>query len=456
MQSPVAPGDIIDGKFAVQRVLAVGGNGVVVVAKHLTLLEPCAIKLMKREHSLTPLARERFLREARALAKLKSDHVVRVFDVGQLDEETPFIVMEYLEGADLDELLVRRGRLTITEAATYVMQMCAGLAEAHKRGIVHRDLKPANAFVTRTADGLARIKLLDFGISKVLDEGAGPDALTTLEGSMMGTPAFMAPEQISGSAVDARTDVWALGVILYQLVTGALPFTANPSPMLSVAQVLTRAPAPPSQHLPTIPRDLERLILACLEKPPESRPPSVQALAAALAPFAGPEGEPLLGHVRRVLDSDPEPRLSAADIRSPLAASGVPTLSPGDLATPVSAPQSQIPRRSPLLVAALAAIVGIVIAAGVWRWRSTADPLPPLSAAAASATAAAVTATRPTDAPAPQITAASAAPVTPGEPLPSARPVREPPPPSLPSRPASAPTAKPSVPSSGFDLGDRH
>ena len=158
-----------------------------------------------------PHAIERFLREARACARLKGDHVVRVFDVGELDGGTPYMVLEYLEGLDLQEHVGRRP-LSVAEAARHGLQICAALAEAHALGIVHRDLKPANVFLTRLPDGSTRVKLLDFGISKLVGDWAGADPSRTCEGALMGTPLFMAPEQVRGAEVDARTDVWAVGV----------------------------------------------------------------------------------------------------------------------------------------------------------------------------------------------------------------------------------------------------
>jgi serine/threonine-protein kinase len=183
MESSVAPGDIIAGKYAVERVLAVGGAGVVVVAQHLQLMESCAIKLLSLEMLGTLQSRERFFQEARALAQIKSDHVVRVFDVGELDDGTPYLVMEHLEGDDLDDVLVRHRTLPIPEAAGYALQICLALAAAHRRGIVHRDLKPANVFVTEAPDGSPRLKLIDFGISKLLDPLAGLPAHLTQQGA---------------------------------------------------------------------------------------------------------------------------------------------------------------------------------------------------------------------------------------------------------------------------------
>jgi serine/threonine-protein kinase len=284
MQAPVRVGQRVAGKYEVERVLGRGGVGVVVKARHLRLVEPCAIKLMRPEALEVPLARERFLREARACARLASDHVVKVFDVGELDDGTPYMVLEYLEGVDLGTHL-GGGRLPVGEASRYVLQVCAALAEAHALGIVHRDIKPENVFLARRRDGTVRVKLLDFGISKVIGEAAGADQVTTIEGTVMGTPSFMAPEQIRGDAIDARVDVWAVGVLLHHLLTGAFPFRGR-TPHRTLASVLQDAPAPPSRYVPSLPPELDRIVLRCLEKNAADRPGSVGEIAAAIAPFA--------------------------------------------------------------------------------------------------------------------------------------------------------------------------
>ncbi|MFT3770609.1 MAG: serine/threonine-protein kinase [Minicystis sp.] len=369
MEAPVAVGDVVAGKFAVERILACGGSGMVVQARHLTLLEPCAIKLMLPEALLAPLARERFLREARAAAKIKSEHVVKVFDVGQLADETPYMVMEYLEGIDLEEMLDRRGRLPIMEAATYLLQICAALAEAHKLGIVHRDLKPANVLVTQTDHG-ARVKLVDFGISKLLRDTEGVDPMTTLQGTVMGTPAFMSPEQINAGTVDTRTDIWALGVLFYHLVTGALPFAEADAIMASLMLVLTAPATPPSRHLPDIPPALEQLILQCLEKRPEDRPASVADVAAVLVPFAMGTAAPSV---------PPSPFISSVP-PAPLASSAPPAPSTPPAPSASSAPPVlDLPR--PAEVAALTASPTITVpalAASAPAPLTTAEPPRPI------------------------------------------------------------------------------
>jgi len=204
--------------------------------------------------------------------------------VGRTEAGGPYIVMEFLEGNDLSQELQRRGTLSIAEAATYAVQACAALAEAHAMGIVHRDVKPGNLFLTRRGDGSRIVKVLDFGISKVPKRDADEPSLTTAD-RWVGTPRYMAPEQFSGSAsVDGRADVWSIGVVLYRALTGVHPFDGNDA--IEVMGSVARGQlAPPSSHRPDIPEALDVVILRCLERRPVDRFASARDLAAALEPF---------------------------------------------------------------------------------------------------------------------------------------------------------------------------
>jgi serine/threonine-protein kinase len=302
MRVPVEIGQRVGGKYEVERVLGSGGAGVVLKARHVRLGEPCAIKLMLPEVLEAPMARERFFREARACAKLKSDHVVRIFDVAELDDGTPYMVLEYLEGVDL-RAHTERGRLPVGEAARIVLQICAALAEAHSLGIVHRDIKPENVFLA-CRDGTTRVKLLDFGLSKLVGDAAGANQALTAEGAIAGTPGFMAPEQLRGGPVDARTDVWAVGVLLYGLLSGAFPFEDKPP-----YQVLVGVePPPPSRCVPGIPPELDRIVLRCLAKDAAERPRGVEEIAAAVAPFADEDGPRISIHVEHGAGGRPRSR----------------------------------------------------------------------------------------------------------------------------------------------------
>ncbi|MCW5837691.1 MAG: serine/threonine protein kinase, partial [Labilithrix sp.] len=302
-------GELLASKYRVERVLGMGGMGVVVAALHVELEQKVALKFLLPSALEQPAVVERFAREARASVRLKSPHVARTLDTGRLDNGAPFIVMEYLEGRDLDAELEARGALPIEDAASYVLQACDAVAEAHAAGIVHRDLKPANLFLARGHDGRALVKVLDFGISKLSSTGAAPASLTTTE-TVFGSPAYMSPEQMrSSKVVDERTDIWSVGVVLYELLTRRLPFEASSA--LEIGLKASQDPATsPRSHRPDLPEALERVILRCLEKEPSDRFATIGALAAALAPFAHPRDRVL---AERIGDIASEGALRASD-----------------------------------------------------------------------------------------------------------------------------------------------
>ena len=274
-------GDVIDGKYRIEHLLGVGGMGVVVAARHLQLDEQVAIKFLLQEMFDVPGAVTRFAREARAAAKIKNEHVVRVTDVGQLEDGTPYMVMEYLAGEDLATWLSQRGLLSIDQAATFVLQACEGLAAAHHLGIVHRDLKPANLFVTHRTNGSLSLKVLDFGISKMDAEVA-----MTQTSLVMGSPLYMSPEQLRSSKdVDARADIWSIGVILYEVLTGCVPFEGRTVAEV-VTQILAMDPISPTRRCAGLPAEIEAAIFKCLKKDRLDRYQSVEELAVTLAQFA--------------------------------------------------------------------------------------------------------------------------------------------------------------------------
>lgn len=294
MSTRVRPGDVLGQKYKVERVLGTGGMGIVVAAQHIDLGQRVALKFMLREAMADNAHAERFLREAKAAVQLKSVHTARVLDVGRLQNNEPFMVMEYLEGRDLDAELQARGPMPPHVAVDYVLQASEALAEAHGLGMIHRDVKLKNLFLTSTVDGRPLVKVLDFGLAKQL--GAHGDVSLTATNSVFGSPQYMSPEQMrSAKDVDHRSDVWSLGVCLYELLTGRVPFDASGVAEIC-AMVLKDPVPPPSQFVRGLPQDLEAVVLRCLEKDPSLRYQSIAELAFALQHYAADEGS-----ARRIL-----------------------------------------------------------------------------------------------------------------------------------------------------------
>jgi serine/threonine-protein kinase len=284
---PYAPdvGTVIADKYVVDVVLAKGGMGVVVSATHLHLQQRVAIKFLTSDVAGNTLPR--FLQEARAASRIQSDHVVRVLDFGTMPDGVPYMVMEYLQGRDLEDVLDTEGPRPVSEAVDYVLQAAEAVAEAHAAGLVHRDLKPANLFREQRKGG-AFIKVLDFGISKDIALQEQPSLTST--GQSIGSPFYMSPEQVrDAKRVDHRTDIWALGVILYQLLTGQLPFAGET--IGGVFAAIVSDPFVPLRELTAklgreVPEPLEAAVHRCLARDVSKRFQTVGALARALAPFA--------------------------------------------------------------------------------------------------------------------------------------------------------------------------
>src|SRR5258708_2530354 len=296
-----AIGELVDGKYRIQHHIGKGGMGSVFAARHEFLQRDVALKFVSTA-ATTPEGLARFRNEARALAAIRSDTVANVLDAGHRAAGTPFIALDLLEGDDLARVLQEHAPLPIDDAVGWVLQALEALAEAHALGIVHRDLKPANLFLARRRDGTSVLKVLDFGISKnTAAIGAAPTL--TVTASILGSPVYMAPEQLrDAKTVDGRADIWAIGVVLYELLTGRLPFVAQNVVDLCVA-LLERRPPPLRAARPEIAPTLENVVTRCLSRDIEERFQNVAALAEALAPFAPPGADAAVERIRRVLQA---------------------------------------------------------------------------------------------------------------------------------------------------------
>lgn len=275
----VEPGTVLGGKYRVGRTLGRGAMGVIFEAKHVQLGTLVAVKVLRKDYADKPEVAERFLREARAAAQLRGEHICRVHDYGAMDDGTPFMVMELLEGCDLGTLVDQEGALPPELVANCIVQTCTAIAEPHARGMIHRDLKPTNLFLEQRGDDAPFIKILDFGIAKF----EHLDGKLTSTMSVVGSPSYMAPEQLrSTGTIDARTDIWALGVVMYELLTETQPFVGDSITDLALAITME----PPLPFASRVPDGLADIVLRCLEKDPAERYQDVAELAAALAPFA--------------------------------------------------------------------------------------------------------------------------------------------------------------------------
>ena len=379
----VQAGDVLDGKFRVERVLGEGGMGVVVAATHLALGQLVALKFMLPQALKSKDNVARFEREARAVVRLRSEHVARVTDVGRLQNGAPYIVMEFLEGNDLDDVIEQAGPLPVDVAIDYVLQACEAIAEAHALGIVHRDLKPTNLFLTRRVSGKPLVKVLDFGISK--SATVGEDLSLTSTTQTMGSPNYMSPEQLrSARNVDHRTDIWALGAILYELLTRQVPFVAETVTQLSV-MVVTEEPRPIAELRPDVPPGLVAAIMRCLEKDRDRRFQSVSELAAAIAPFGPPDSVQKAAEIASTSGEHKAYRASIPDAMSrssPSSPGSVARSAPGGRTASAwdrtqLAPESARIRRRSIVVTSLMTITALSIAAFVVFRRSPATPVDP-------------------------------------------------------------------------------
>ena len=285
---PPVPQGLVAGKYRLTRLLGRGGMGAVWEGTHTSLGTRVAVKFIDAEYAESPEARSRFENEARAAAKLRSKHVVEVYDHGVSDDGRPFIVMEYLQGEPLDKRLDRVGRLPAKETAQIMLQVCRALTKAHAAGVVHRDLKPENVFlVWDDEEGTDVVKVVDFGIAKFTDASLGASSSSTRTGSVLGTPHYMSPEQARGlRSVDYRSDLWSVAVIAYRCIVGQLPFDGEAVGDLLVK--LCTAPIPvPSLFAPDIPPSFDSWLAKALNRDPAQRFISAAQLAESLAAVCG-------------------------------------------------------------------------------------------------------------------------------------------------------------------------
>jgi eukaryotic-like serine/threonine-protein kinase len=296
-EEDVPAGEILADKYRAERVLGAGAMGVVVQVKHLESSQVFALKFLRPSVARDPSATARFLREAQAAGRIQNPHVVRISDVGTLATGLPYLVMEYLEGLTLEARLKSDPPLDVVAACDFALQACEGLAAAHATGIIHRDIKPANLTLCPREEDRELLKILDFGVSKIVDQNQS----LTLTQTALGSPLYMSPEQMrSARSADARSDQWALGAVIYRMLTGKLPFSAPSLPRVCVL-VMEGIFPPISSLCPDLPAPLVAAVERCLKVEPDERHADVAALAQALAPFAGFEGEISASRCRKIL-----------------------------------------------------------------------------------------------------------------------------------------------------------
>jgi serine/threonine-protein kinase len=439
-------GDLIADKYRVEKVLGKGGMGVVVAVTHVALNESYAMKFLLPSAVGNEEAIARFMREARAAVRIKSEHVARVSDIGTLPSGCPYILMEHLTGKDLSTLLSTGGPLTQKEAIDLLLQACVGVAEAHSLGLVHRDLKPSNLYLTERLDGTPLVKVLDFGISKPLHDRIAEEPTLTRTNTLIGSPAYMSPEQLRNpKAADIRADIWSIGVILYKMLTGHAPFRADTWSGL-VSAITADKPVSLRAIRPEISPHLEPVVARCLEKDVSRRFQNVAELAKELAPFASDASRVYVDSIVRLgarLTSGSESSVAAIKRQDEVAPRSVPPTHKPWVASTL--PEELRPRSARRFgiwaVAALAGVglfsAGLIVrsAGGDKQSSASGSAAAPNSAAAIATAPAEVTASPPSVTPEPAHSAAA-------KPAESAAPSAPAPRPSAATSPARRPPAR--------------
>ena len=374
-------GALIAGKYRIKRRIGAGGMGAVYEGEHIEIGKRVAIKVIAHEHARSAELAARFRREARAASAVESEHIVQVFDVGEDDAVGLYMVMELLAGEDLASRLENAGgRIPVAEAVTIIAQAGRALGKAHAAGVVHRDLKPANLFLTTREDGSISVKILDFGISKLVrgaqEEGqaGAKTSLLTREGAVMGTPMYMSPEQAQGLPVDARSDVWSLASVLYEALAGRTAYEARDTYEQMIVQIVTKEPLPIEQIAPWVPGSIARVLETALAHDVEQRCSDAALFAKNLTEAAREADEPLSG--AKAVDAPSSGRMLAAE-SSVSGASARSAASPPTAAGVVVAarePRAEgAPRRGrTAMIAGGAVTLAAGVAALVWATRAPA------------------------------------------------------------------------------------
>ena len=413
---PIDPliGRVFDGKYRLDEPLGGGGMGTVYRATHLLIERPVAIKVLSQRFVGDQTAQERFRREARAAGRMHHPNAVTVTDFGTTEDGWLYIVMELLEGRTLRDLLAREAPLDPARAVSFMLQACAAVGAAHDANLIHRDLKPANIFIEQGPNMPAVAKVLDFGVAKFAVEESADDDYQTLTqaGAIIGTPRYMSPEQCSGVApLTPASDVYSLGIILYEMLTGAVPFSAD-TPLAVAMKQVTEAPHPLREVVPSIPKELEMVVLHALAKHAADRPPDANELRRELRATAEGLGlehadstvTPTMDALRHAGTQSPSGRLviDLETLRQVQAASSGETTGVA-LSVPTSAHSRPVRMNVPIerqgtspashrgrvVVVAMIALAATIAAVGIgYRWRHGSDPVSPSPAANANAAAA--------------------------------------------------------------------